>query len=191
MLNSSEFVDQLDSSQHILQIITDDIKGKNTQFQFLENGLLKGEYCIYLTHENPDKIKNKMQEFGIDVDRFIHNNLHIHRVPNLLKHPDGALMGFRIFFDVIMPNPKPKFRLVGRAIHDITTQEGWNAEIEIEQFVHSAFDLADGMILCCYEHKNLGRSKTMSRIVHLLGCHSGVIFSTFAEPNLAYSLSQD
>ncbi len=188
-MDAFEYVNKLDSNQHMLQLITSDAKAKNTQFQFLNNGLLKNEYCVYFTHENPDKIKDKMKEFGIDVDKFIKNGLlHIHKVPNLLDHPDGPLVAFQQFFSSVMPSPLPKFRLVGRPIDDIAKEKGWNAYLEIEQFVHSNFDKMNGMVMCYCEYQKLGNTDEMSHMTDLLACHTGAIFSTFSEPNLAYKL---
>lgn len=185
-MHAFEFVNSLDSNQHIFQIIIDHTKGTRTQFQFINNGLLKNEYCVFLTHENPNKIKKQMQKFGIDTEKFIENGLlHIHKMPNILKHPNGSLAGFQEFFNDIMPTPRLRFRLVGRAIKDISTEKGRKAEMEIEQFVHS-FDKTDGMILCCYEYEELGHHKAMSYVVNLLNCHNCAIFSTISEPNFAY-----
>lgn len=189
-VSAFEFVDNLDSNQHVLQIIANSENGKNTQFQFIRNGLLKNEYCVYLTHENPNKIKNQMQEFGIDVNKFANIKLlHIHKVPNLLEHPEGALRGFQDFFNQIMPTPKPRFRLVGRAIENITAERGWKAEIEIERFVHSTFDEMDGMILCHYDYQKLGQPRAISYVRQLLDCHHGVIFSSIAEHGFACTLN--
>lgn len=188
-MHAFEFVNGLDSNQHIFQVITDHTKGTNTQFQFINNGLLKNQYCVFLTHENPNKIKKQMQKFGIDTDKFVENGLlHIHKIPNLLKHPDGSLAGFQEFFNHIMPNPRPRFRLVGRVIKDMSTEIGRKAEMEIEQFVHS-FEKINGMILCCYEYEKLGNHKTMSYVINLLDCHDCAIFSTISEPNFAYSIN--
>lgn len=191
MLNADEFVDNLRSNQHILHLITDPNKGQNIQFKFLQDGLLKNEYCIYLTHEDPDKIKHRMQKFGIDVDKFVKSNmLHVHKIPDLLKHPYGSLRGFQDFFDKIMPKSKPKFRLVGRAINDITTQEGWNAEMEIEQLVHSTFDSINGMVLCYYDSiQKLEHGHATSHVKQLFDCHHGVIFSTITGPSFAGNLN--
>lgn len=191
-MNAYEFVNSLDSKQHIFQIITNDTNAKSSQFQFLNNGLLQNEYCVYLTHENPNKIKNQMRKFGIDVDRFEKNGLlNVHKAPDLLKHPDGSLVGFQRLFADVIPDPGRKFRFVGRAIKDLTTEKGWKAEMEIEQHVHSNFDKTNGMILCYYEYQKLGNSKTMARVMHVLNFHHSAIFSTLSEPNLAFNLDRN
>lgn len=189
-MDAFEFVNRLDSNQHLFQIITDDAKAKNTQFQFINNGLLKNEYCIYLTHEDPDAIKDEMKKSGMDVRKFSKDGLlHIYKVPDLLSHPNGSLAGFQEFFSKIMPDPKTRFRVIGRAIEDLTTEKGRNAELEIEQFVHSNFEKMNGMILCYYEYEKLGDRGAMSFITHVLSYHSGAIFSTVSEPNFAYAVN--
>jgi len=189
-MDAVEFVDNLHSNQHLLHLITDPKKGQSIQFKFLQDGLSKNEYCIYLTHENPEKIRNQMQEFGIDTDRFIKNNLlHIYKVPNLLTHPLGSLRAFQDFFDQIMPESKPKFRLVGRAIDDITTEKGWDAEMEIERLVHSTFDSINGIILCYYDSfQKLAYPRTAPHVKQLFEHHHGVIFSTISAPEFAGNL---
>jgi hypothetical protein len=153
---------------------------------------LKNEYCVYLTHENPDKIKNQMREFGIDIDKFINNgSLHICQIPDLLNHPDGPLVGFQKFFNKIMPNPRPRFRVVGRAINDTTNEKGWAAEMEIEKFTHSNFDKLNGMILCCYEYHKLGYVQRIPYLSRLLDYHNGLIFSSFTNYDFATAYRHD
>jgi len=188
-LDAFEFVNSLDSNKHVLQLITDDTKAKNTQFQFLNNGLLQDEYCVYLTHENPEKIKKKMQEFGIDVAKYTEKGLlHVYKVPNIMDHPAGSLAGFEEFFNSIMPNPCPKFRLVGRPIDDVSSEKSWQAYYEIEQFVHSNFDKYNGSVMCYCEYQKLGDREDMSRMTRLLDCHTSAIFSTLTESNYGYDL---
>lgn len=190
-MDSFKFVNSLNSNRHLFQAITDSKNATKTQLQFINNGLLKNEYCIYLTHENPNKIKNKMREFGINVDKFTKNGLlHIHTVPDLLKHPSGSLVGFQEFFNKILPNPEFRFRIVGRAVKNLATERGRKAEMEIEQFVHSSFDKMNGMILCNYEYEKLGGKGAMSFVLHILNYHDGAIFSTICEPNFAYDINR-
>jgi len=183
------FVDGLDSGQHILQIMSDTKKGKNIQFRFVNNGLLKGEHCVYLTHENPSTIKKQMISAGIDVDKFTGTNqLDIHKIPNLMGNTQGTLRGFEnLFADLTKDLKKSACRVVGRAIQDVNTDEGMAAEMEIEWFVHSALRTFNGMILCYYDYFQLPPAKKASCVYQLCGCHHGAIISTHAEPGFAFS----
>ncbi|MBI5377288.1 MAG: MEDS domain-containing protein [Thaumarchaeota archaeon] len=104
-----EFVDSINSNQHILQVTTDENRAKQVQFRFIRNGLLKKEHCIYMTHESPEKIKNEMIESGIDVQKFVNNSLlKIYEVPDILKDPDGPLEGFKkMVHDMTAGSPPP------------------------------------------------------------------------------------
>lgn len=169
--------------------MTDSKKGKNIQFRFMNNGLLKGEHCIYLTHENPTTIKNQMISTGIDVDKFTNSNqLDIYKFPNLLNNPQRVLRGFQDLFDELTKDLKSACRVVGRAIQDVSTDEGMAAEMQIERFVHSTFNTFNGMILCHYDYSQLPPAKSVSCVYQLCGCHHGAIMSTRAEPGFAFSM---
>jgi hypothetical protein len=108
-VNPIEFVDNIHSNQHMLQVISDSKGAKQVQFRFIRNGLLKKEHCIYMTHESPEKIKNEMIESGIDVQWFVnHSLLKIYKVPDILKDPDGPLEGFKkMIHDMTAGSPPP------------------------------------------------------------------------------------
>ncbi|MBI5145778.1 MAG: MEDS domain-containing protein, partial [Thaumarchaeota archaeon] len=156
-----EFVDSINSKQHILHVITDENKAKQVQFRFIGNGLLKKEHCIYMTHENPKKIKNEMIESGIDVERFASDSfLKIYKVPDILKDPDGPLEGFKKMISDMMAGSPPPHRIVGRTINDITSNESMSAQLEIERFAHATFGSLDSSVLCCYDflHQRTGQN---------------------------------
>jgi len=181
------FVDSLDSGQHIVQIISDAKKGKNIQFRFVNNGLLKGEHCVYLTHESPGAIKKQMISSGIDVEKFTGTNqLDIHNVSNLIGNTQGAIRGLENLFAELTKDLKESAcRVVGRMIQDVSTDEGMADEMEIEQFVHSAINTFNGMVLCYYDYFQLPPAKA-SCLYQLCRCHHGAIISTHAEPGFAF-----
>jgi hypothetical protein len=185
-LNTSEFVNDLNSHHHVLQVITHAENGQYAQFQFIKNGLDKGELSIYLTHENPSKTKKKMQKFGIDTDRFIEEALlQIHQVPDILSY-DDPIAEFQKFFGGIAPDPQKRFRIAGRPINDIKSKKAMETVLQIERLVHSNFDKINATILCYYDHTKLNQDTMMMDIKHLLECHDGAIFSTIVKPGFAF-----
>ncbi|MBI5146988.1 MAG: MEDS domain-containing protein [Thaumarchaeota archaeon] len=172
-----EFVDNISSKQHILQVITNENEAKQVQFRFIGNGLLKQEHCIYMTHESPEKIKQEMIENGIDVEKFTNNSLlKIYKVPDILKDPDGPLEGFKKMFADMTAGPPPQ-RIVGRSINDISTENGMAAQIEIEKYAHSVFDSLDSSILCCYDFLHQRPAQNNALFMRLCDCHHNVIMS--------------
>jgi hypothetical protein len=175
-MNPLEFVDSVNSNRHILLAMTDEKRAKEVQFRFISNGLLKQEPCIYMTHENPKKIKHQMIESGIDVQKFVNNSLlKIYKVPDILKDPDGPLEGFKKMIQDMTAGSPPPRRIVGRTINDITSNESMNAQLEIERFTHSTFDSLGSSILCCYDFSHQRSNKNNPLFMQLCSCHHSVI----------------
>ena len=111
------FVNLLDTSKHIVLYYANSKFGKIVQFEFIKQGLLKGENGIYCIpdYENKSKIENEMYQYGIDVKYFIKRDLlTIFQIPNLLGHPKGVLKGSEEVFDNMRSNTNSNksFRLV-------------------------------------------------------------------------------
>jgi hypothetical protein len=71
------FVNLLDLSKHIVLYYSNAKFAKIVQFEFIKQGLLKGEngiYCIPV-YENKSKIENEMHQYRIDVKYFIKRGL--------------------------------------------------------------------------------------------------------------------
>lgn len=184
-LEASAYIDTLNSKKHVLQVITDKIKGESAQFQFIKNGLTLGEKCIYFVHEDPSKVISRMKKAGLDTERFTKSGLlQIHRVPNVLSEAD-PFAAFQSFFASIVKNPSERFRLVGRSINDLRNKKAWDLAIQIERFMHSNFEQMNATVLCYYDYQKLDSKHTIQHVGELMKCHHGAIFSTLSEPNLA------
>ncbi|MFY3742072.1 MAG: hypothetical protein HMLIMOIP_002535 [Candidatus Nitrosomirales archaeon] len=53
------FVDSLDTGKHVVLFYERFEYGLMLQLQFIKNGLLKGEHCVYGTHGDPTYIENQ------------------------------------------------------------------------------------------------------------------------------------
>ena len=84
-----KFIDTLDSSKHIVLYYENPKAGKKIQFRFIRNGFLKGENCIYTTHENDTNlIEFEMVNDSIDVEDYNKRGLlKIFKIPDIMKHP--------------------------------------------------------------------------------------------------------
>ena len=128
------FVDSLDTNKHILLLYKDPEYAKRIEFQFIENGLAKGEHCVYATEEDPVFIKKKMAEHGIKVKDFLEKGLlHIYQTTDPFNHPEGALAGTKNNLEMILKDSKPPYRMVTMLIPDTGTTEAMDVHIKIEK----------------------------------------------------------
>src|SRR5574341_2477796 len=114
-----KFIDTMDTNQHILLFYSDPKYAKRIEFQFIKNGLARGEHCIYATGEDPSFIKEKMENHGISVESFLRKNLvHVYQTVDPFSHPDGVLAGARSNLEMILKDARPPFRVIAMLIPD-------------------------------------------------------------------------
>ncbi len=62
------FIDAIDRNKHVVLFYKNPKYSTKIQFRFIRNGLLKGENCIYTTHDNDiSSIENEMKNNDINV----------------------------------------------------------------------------------------------------------------------------
>jgi hypothetical protein len=136
------FIDTLDSNKHLVLFYKNQEFGQKIQFRFIQNGLLKGESCIYTTHDNDISfIENQMMKYEIDVEKFYKKGLLlIYKIPDLSKHPSGIIKGAKEIISRMLSGPKSPFRLVIRLIDEIDTKEQLEANMALERIYHNNID---------------------------------------------------
>jgi hypothetical protein len=148
------------------------------QFEFLQTGLQSDESCIYLVEnkERIKKIRNLMKKFGINV-RYHEkmNRLKIYQIPQLEKDPEGIFPCFKKFGDKILSESNGPYRIVGRIIHDVSTEIGMSVQLVIEKNVHAVFDKLDSSIMCHYDAKMLSEENHDTMINKLCSSHHQII----------------
>jgi len=177
------FVNLLDTSKHIVLYYANSKFGKIVQFEFIKQGLLKGENGIYCIpdYENKSKIENEMYQYGIDVKYFIKRDLlTIFQIPNLLGHPKGVLKGSEEVFDNMRSNTNSNksFRLVVRFIDKLNTKEEIDANLVLEKYYHSNFFKFKGSILCHYDVDNCPANSNPDWLHSIFENHHSAIFIT-------------
>ena len=68
-----EHLEKLDDT-HILLFHEEQKKAEEIEFKFIQTGLEKNQTCFYTTND-PEGLKNKMEEFGINVKNNLENEL--------------------------------------------------------------------------------------------------------------------
>ncbi len=187
------FIDTLNGSKHIVLYYENPKFGKKIQFRFIRNGLLKGENCIYTTHEdNIDLIEFEMFNDSINVEDYSKRGLlKIIKIPNLMKHPDGVLKGAYKVIDTMFSGLMMPFRLVVRMIDKLDTKDQIKANLELEQYCHSKFERFNGLVLCSYDVSKNPCNTNGKWVETILENHHSAIFATgTAEEGVVFDIPQ-
>ena len=172
------FLNNLNTNKHILLLYDDPEEAKKIEFQFIDNGLEKGEHCIYATEEDPEFIQEKMEEHGIDVNFFLEKGLlHISQPDDPNNHPEGILAGAKNSLERILKNSTPPYRIVASLIPDTEIPEIIDVHLKIEKEFHANFENFDGSIICPYNIKNLEQNNDSYRIRKLFDSHHSVLYA--------------
>jgi len=188
------FIEDL-KSWHIALFYEEPEHGRVIEFQFIRNGLEKGQSCCYITHENREYIENEMADNGIDVARYTENNmLQIIESVDILNDPRGVLAASDAETKKMCANLSTPFRILGGiSIRDTLNminnseigERLTSAQLEIEQNFHiQLFDGLNGYWLCSYQVNDIksaldGDAGNNNLIMaELLKSHHGVVFAT-------------
>ena len=185
-----KFVNSLDTNKHILLLYNDPEYAKRIEFQFIGNGLAKGEHCVYATEEDPAFIKEKMEEHGIKVRSFLDKGLlHIYQPLDPFSHKEGALAGTKSNLEMILKDSEPPYRMVTMLIPDTGTTEAMYVHIKIEKEFHDNFANFNGSMMCPYNIKKLEQNKNHDWIRELLNSHHSAIYAQSFEKGVVLNLS--
>lgn len=181
-----KFVDSLDTQKHVVLVYEDESFGKMIQFRFINNGLLKGENCIYLTHGDPKIIKKEMDKGGIAVKEFVQNGLlQIQQISSPEKDPKGIMTGYENIVKQITGNKKPPYRIVGRIMPNLGIEEAMSVQITIERMAHANFENFNSSVLCTYDFNEIPANDYKMWLGRLCKYHHAAIVSTNSGMSMA------
>lgn len=183
-----QYVDSIEGRKHIILVYDDQIEGKLIQFRFLRNGLKVGESCFYLTHQEPEIIEKEMSKSGMmDAAEWVKRGmLHIHQIPDISQDKEGMLEGCQKILKMIQEYKAP-YRIVGRAISDVSTEMAMETEYVLEKVFHAKFEKIDGSFLCHYDWSQIGGNR-LRWIEKLSRTHHAIIFATKFRRGMAFNL---
>jgi MEDS: MEthanogen/methylotroph, DcmR Sensory domain len=188
------FIDDL-KSWHIVLFWEEPEHARVIEFQFIRNGLVKGQFCCYITHENREFIENEMIDNGIDVVGYTKNNmLQIIESVDFLNDSRGVLAASDAETKKMRATLSTPFRIVGGiSIRDTLNMINssdigdrlTSAQLEIEQNFHNQlFNGLKGYWLCSYQVNDIksaldrGSGNNNLIMAELLKSHHGVVFAT-------------
>ena len=186
---ATSFVDTLDTGKHVVLFYERFEYGLMLQFQFIKNGLLKGEHCVYGTHGDPKYIEDQMAYSGINVEEFKTKNLlHVYSIPNAMDDPEGALKGAEKITKKILADSKPPFRVVSIFVPEVNTDAEMKAQLDIEHERHASFSNLQCSWLCPYDVSKIEDSIKEKFMDGLLRNHHAVISVARSGAGIAFNL---
>jgi hypothetical protein len=184
---SKKFIDSLENDVHLLLLYEDLRKAENIQIDFLKQGLLNGECCIFAMPYKTN-IEEKMMKKGIDVLKYKKNNL-LHIFPIVPKsNISDSVNDFKKFSEKIQSITKDKVRICAMLNIDVSTKEGMEAFILAETISHDNFKSFYGSWLCSYNISEIDKEEKISWIKKLIKCHDSVIIAPLNESGIAFDV---
>lgn len=171
------FVRTIGLGDHSVLFYGDSDAAKNIEFLFLKLGLERGQHAIYASvDEEPFKLEEQMQTFGIDVDKYHKAGLlHSYKVVSPEDDPLGGVHGILEFMKVALAESKPPCRLVGR-LSGAMTEDQAARSLDIERYVQAKFVSSLGSVVCSYGVKEFDVLNRGQWMVEELRNHHAAIF---------------
>lgn len=176
-MQAIEFVNSLDSNRHIALLYDDPENSKMIEFQFIKNGLKKGQQCIYARTEDPDSTIIKMLKQAFPTE-YLQKFFHVYKLSNPSDFPDGPLAGCKNNLRMVLKGIESPFRMVGRFVPNLDTLEGITTKISFEEYAHNGFDQFNGLVMCPVDISEIEASRRKELIRALCNSHHEVIHVT-------------
>lgn len=158
---------------HILLFHEEQKKAEEIEFKFIKTGLEKKQTCFYTTND-PERLKEKMNQFGIKVNENIENELlNLVKIPKKFEEYEEMIMG-KV---KSLPQDK-KIRVVSTHYFDFDSAKKTQSMEEIEQCVDDRFDKIPGNFICSFHVPSVDKNLASEFMKNLLDSHHEVLFLT-------------
>ena len=183
-----KFLDSLEGNKHIVMLYDDEKYADLIIGRYFQNGLNKGESCIFFTEDEPEPVKKRLQAEGIDVEKYEQENrfrvFKTERPPaNVKMDVLDILKNIRTASTMGMKGP---FRFAGRTIMDTETTTGMTQGMVVERTGQEHFEEFDNAQLCFYDAHKMEQSKRDRWISELLENHHQVIYAVNPDKAVAF-----
>lgn len=185
-----KFLDRMEANKHTVLLYDDQNYADLIIARYLQNGLDKGESCIFFTADRPEEVEKRLSAAGIDID--LHKRRNLLRVYSIPRSDEGkrdTLGTLKHIRDDATRGMKPPFRFVGRTITDTETIQGMELGMMVERTGHEHFAEFDNAQLCYYDISGLEQSRRDEWIRGLLKNHHHVIYAS--EPDRAVAFETE
>ena len=186
---ATSFVDTIDIGKHVVFFYEKLDYALMIQFQFIKNGLLRGEHCIYAMQGDTKFIEDQMAYSGIHVEDFKRKDLlHFYQIPNVMDDPEGTLKSAEKIMNKIFADSKPPFRVVSVLVPEINSDAQMAAALDIERNCHSSFSNLQCSWLCPYDLGNIEDSRKETFMDQVMRNHHAVITASKLGLGIAFDV---
>lgn len=177
-----DFVKSLRRGEHVVLFEGDSDYARKIEFQFLQDGLKKGERCFYESiFDEQEDIERKMAAFGIDVKQYKGMNLlHVRKLRASPASEDVATLKKVEEFNssVMTTNASVPFRFIGRRYSPrLMSRREFENNLRIENSPQEEFPRKDGITICSYPTNDIKPEIDSDWFVSLLRSHDAAVFA--------------
>ena len=169
---SNDHLETLEDT-HILLFHEEQQKAEEIEFNFIKTGLDKKQTCFYTTND-PEKLKDRMEKFGIEINNNIKNGLlNIVQIPKKFEEYEKMIMG-----KVESLPQNGKIRVVSTHYFDFNKERKTESMEEIEQCVDDRFHKIPGNFICSFHVPSVDKELAPQFMKNLLDSHHEILFLT-------------
>ena len=169
---SNDHLETLEDT-HILLFHEEQQKAEEIEFNFIKTGLDKKQTCFYTTND-PEKLKDRMKKFGIEINNNIKNGLlNIVQIPKEFEEYEKMIMG-----KVESLPQDGKIRVVSTHYFDFNKERKTESMEEIEQCVDDRFHKIPGNFICSFHVPSVDKELAPQFMKNLLDSHHEILFLT-------------
>ena len=169
---SNDHLETLEDT-HILLFHEEQQKAEEIEFNFIKTGLDKKQTCFYTTND-PEKLKDRMEKFGIEINNNIKNGLlNIVQIPKEFEEYEKMIMG-----KVESLPQDGKIRVVSTHYFDFNKERKTESMEEIEQCVDDRFHKIPGNFICSFHVPSVDKELAPQFMKNLLDSHHEILFLT-------------
>ncbi len=184
-----KFIDDIKENKHIVLFYEEPEWAKIVEFRFIQNGLEKGEHCIYAMEEDPQFIETQMADYGIDIKKYKEKNLlHVYQNPSSYDYYKDGFEGAQKFWKKIMADAQPPLRVVARITREINNKDVLESQIILENQFNSVFNSIKGSWMCPYDVNKIESENLAKWIKKLIKTHDSAIFVPSLDQGIAFDL---
>ena len=169
---SNDHLETLEDT-HILLFHEEQQKAEEIEFNFIKTGLDKKQTCFYTTND-PEKLKDRMEKFGIEINNNIKNGLL-----NIVQIPKEFEEYEKIIMSKVESLPQDgKIRVVSTHYFDFNKERKTESMEEIEQCVDDRFHKIPGNFICSFHVPSVDKELAPQFMKNLLDSHHEILFLT-------------
>ena len=184
------FLDNLPPKSHSVLLCDDKKYAELVTSYFILKGLERGETCVYLTLERPEKVEGILSKSGINVESFKQRNLlRVHTIKHSDVNEGNPYDNLRKVILESTIGLRPPFRFYRNFVPIEKSVKGMKLELLYEQLLHENFESLDLSLMCRHDLSEIEKSARTDFVETLLKNHDQVIYASEPEKAIAFDPS--